>query len=988
MTPTLHIFMKNVFTNELSSVVLRAILFFFLLIASLYSKAQTYNFRKYSVADGLSGALVYRSFQDSKGFIWFGTDAGVTRFDGTRFDRFTMDDGLADNEVFGVHEDRNGNIWFRTFNGRLSYFDGKKMHNDKTDPWLTLPDNGLSLHSFFEDKKGDIWISNFKSQIIHISGQKLEILHDFVGESIPHFIEDDQNRLVGISREVRKVYDPEKNQFQIIGIGAPLSSDMFFMLNNDLAYFYSIDKIVSVENGIEKVVIENFSPIQVNNITEGPDGMIYTCSRDLGVVVINPISNERKTLLNGVTVNFLMFDREENLWLCTRESGVWMIPKGILDVKVYNDRTGLSKSTIYDLAIDTKGRVWIGAYDNIIYCLENDELKTLVIPHEKDQKNRTQSILQTAEGQVIFAGDAGIFILNEKDYSLLEIQHHDARGNLVRSASAKVLASDRLGNIWCGKPGGLYRFDPSDKKPIAVLDSTTMGKKRTIAPFFDHEDNLWVSTSEGLYRVSQKDPFSSSSYPLTEERIKQIGQTSDRTMVFATDGIGILLAFNNVLTDTINILDGIQSNLINDIFIVGSTVWYASNKGIGQFELDKGHMKNLQLIGRAEGLNSENVKAVAVSGNNIYAGTDRGLCIIPQSIKLKNEIVPNMYIREVSGTWGKWTGDLNINADYTNNNLTVTFGAITFSQPEEVIYEYNLNQESTWIRCPGNFITLSQLPYKTNQIQIRARNKNSDWAYTNVLSFYVRPPFWRTTLFYILSGLLSASIIFLIFYFRYQRKLRLLEKSALINEERNRISADLHDDIGADLSRIVVACELLKFHNTEDKSVPVVNRVLEGARNVRSKVDNIIWALNPTHDSMTNFVSYIRQQGVEFFHDSNIQFELTAEKSGLDKRLTALQRRNLFLVLKEIFNNCLKHSGATHVKVHVSDQARALKICVSDNGKGMPKPSVHRWNNGGLTLNKRTKEIGGSIEWSESKGGGTTVCVLIRSVNTERYKID
>jgi ligand-binding sensor domain-containing protein len=66
------------------------------------------------VADGLPGSLLYRSFQDSHGFIWFGSDAGVARFDGTRFDLFTMDDGLSDNEIFGIHEDKEGNIWFRT----------------------------------------------------------------------------------------------------------------------------------------------------------------------------------------------------------------------------------------------------------------------------------------------------------------------------------------------------------------------------------------------------------------------------------------------------------------------------------------------------------------------------------------------------------------------------------------------------------------------------------------------------------------------------------------------------------------------------------------------------------------------------------------------------------------------------------------------------------------------------------------------------------
>lgn len=947
--------------------------------ATFSLSAQTHNFRKYTVADGLPGSLLYRSFQDSHGFIWFGSDAGVTRFDGTRFDLFTMDDGLSDNEIFGIHEDKEGNIWFRTFNGRLCYFDGKTIHNDRTDPWLKIPENGNSLHSFFADRHGEIWMGNFAGQIIHIKQKKLEILDDYLGESIPHFTEDVQGNLILLSGFLRAIYNRENHQFKKMPDSFMMSSDMFFNVNGSLSYFFAEDKIICLENGIEKILVSDFTPFQINNITKGPDGKIYCCSRDLGLVAIDLSTGQRTQLINDVTMNYVMFDREQNLWLCTRENGVWMVRNGLLDVEVYNVSAGLDKSTVFDILVDSQKRVWMGSYDNIVYYLQNRNLRSIVVPHEKEQKGKIHSIVETADHKIYFSGDGGIFLLDEPAMRLVPIPFDAKRDMLKKSSAAKMLTCDSEGNIWAGKPQGLYVLNSKQKNPIALADTLLVGKRRTVAPFFDTDNNFWCSTSEGLFII----PRGTSSYRngklLVQARVKHIEQTADKSVALATDGMGIILSFNQVISDTVNIADGLQSNMINDIFPVGNDIWYASNKGMGKISIENGKFMGLIKFSTSDGLISENVKSIAIDGDKIYAGTDRGLSIIPLDVHVQTDYTPNLYIREVSGTWGKWDGNSPIEMDYTNNNLSVTFGAITFTQPEYVEYEYNLNNGGNWLHCPGNFIALSQLPYGENQVQIRARNKNSHWVYSDLLSFGVDPPFWKTTLFYIIAIFLIGSLVALIIYQRYQKKVQILQKTAMINEERNRISADLHDDIGADLSRIVVASELIKFNHTEDRDLPAVSKIIDGAHNLRSKVDNIIWALNPSYDSMQNFVSYIRQQGVEFFSDTPIHFTLTHDDSGLDEHLSTLQRRNLFLVIKEVFNNALKHSGAKEVDTHISSQGGLLKICISDDGKGMPHPDSIIWNNGGLTLRKRTQEINGSIEWRKTEGGGTSVFIYIKT---------
>src|SRR5258705_2375788 len=95
---------------------------------------QSYNYRHYTVDDGLISSTTYNTFQDSKGFIWFCTDAGVNRFNGKVFEKFSQDEGLSDNEEFRMYEDKKGRTWFLTYNGMLTLYDGKKFYTPANNP--------------------------------------------------------------------------------------------------------------------------------------------------------------------------------------------------------------------------------------------------------------------------------------------------------------------------------------------------------------------------------------------------------------------------------------------------------------------------------------------------------------------------------------------------------------------------------------------------------------------------------------------------------------------------------------------------------------------------------------------------------------------------------------------------------------------------------------------------------------------------------------
>ena len=213
-----------------------------------------------------------------------------------------------------------------------------------------------------------------------------------------------------------------------------------------------------------------------------------------------------------------------------------------------------------------------------------------------------------------------------------------------------------------------------------------------------------------------------------------------------------------------------------------------------------------------------------------------------------------------------------------------------------------------------------------------------------------------------------------------QRKIADNEKS-LINAaymrqqavilERERIIADLHDDVGGGLSSIRMMSDLMDQQLPDDIKTGPLNFALKisaTAKEITQRMNTIIWSLNIENDTLQNFVEYVRQFGVSFFENSSIQFHSSISPSlPLLKELSGVQRKNLFLIIKEALHNTLKHSGAQHVRVTVQmENGGVVYIEVTDDGKGIEKNNS--FGNGLKNMNKRIAEINGTISFESFNG--------------------
>lgn len=189
--------------------------------------------------------------------------------------------------------------------------------------------------------------------------------------------------------------------------------------------------------------------------------------------------------------------------------------------------------------------------------------------------------------------------------------------------------------------------------------------------------------------------------------------------------------------------------------------------------------------------------------------------------------------------------------------------------------------------------------------------------------------------------------------------------------ERERIIADLHDDVGGGLSSIRMMSDLMAHQgsNTEN-TASFANKISITAKDIAQRMNTIIWSLNAENDTLENFVEYVRQYGVSFFENSGVEFLCTTDSDlPRELQLKGVQRKNLFLIIKESFHNILKHAAASKTTVHIFVGSHILHIQIKDNGSGINNPN--QFGNGLKNMKKRMDEIGGKLEITSN--AGTTI---------------
>jgi len=256
------------------------------------------------------------------------------------------------------------------------------------------------------------------------------------------------------------------------------------------------------------------------------------------------------------------------------------------------------------------------------------------------------------------------------------------------------------------------------------------------------------------------------------------------------------------------------------------------------------------------------------------------------------------------------------------------------------------------------------------------------------LAFTLLPHFWQTWWFHFSGGLLTVLVASVAVWFemrrRMRRRLEKLEREQAIERERARIARDIHDDLGASLTRITMLSQSAGGGiEMPETMAGNMKRIFGTARELTSKMDEIVWAVNPRHDRLDSLANYLSRFAHDFLNTAEIRCRLDVPLEVPARSITAEVRHHLFLAFKEALNNVVKHASATRVRVELKLAAEKLELLVADNGRGFSvvdalnplsaNPDGHARGNGLANMQRRLAEIGGTCDIHSEVGRGVEV---------------
>jgi signal transduction histidine kinase len=301
----------------------------------------------------------------------------------------------------------------------------------------------------------------------------------------------------------------------------------------------------------------------------------------------------------------------------------------------------------------------------------------------------------------------------------------------------------------------------------------------------------------------------------------------------------------------------------------------------------------------------------------------------------------------------------------TRNNLTIEFVGLNFTGEDNLSYQYKLEGVDTdWsAQTKQRVVNYARLAAGNYRFLVRAVNREGTHSITPAsFEFRILPPFWQRWWFIASLLIMTAAAIYGVYRYRVSR---LLEMERM----RTRIATDLHDDIGANLTRISLLSEVAKQESGNGKMLSSISDI---ARESVSSMNDIVWAISPEHDSLLDLTRRMRQHADDVFTFREIDLQFNAPSSDSDLKLSVGVRRDLLLIFKEAVNNAVRHSDCSRVVIDFLVENSVLSLQIKDDGKGIDS-SLQTEGQGLRSMKRRALALGGELIIDSQRGEGTTV---------------
>ena len=971
---------------------------FFLLWMHPLAAERGFSITNWTTKDGLPQDSVRALIQTSDRYLWVATPNGLARFDGSRFVvlEAATTENLPNNLVSAMCEDDRGTLWFGLESGELArYKDHEFSVVSEVDGWPST-----TVDRIVDCGNGRILALSHNGQIMEVvDGAATRLYVAKEGRQYGDVVKDRDGPVWVLEGEEILLFDDHSMKTEVKvppppdlpAIMFPARKGGLWILDRNHLRRWRDGKWV--EDRGSSPPLQSLFPI----VKECADGAIIAGSFRQGVYIISPDGDTSQITkedgLRSDWINCVASDDEGGMWVGTSGGGLARISDelftsqcdfgdiescSILSVsggsqgelwlgtqgegvimwdgatwRRWKTEDGLERETVRSILCDRDGRVWAGTWGGGVYELAGERFRPAMgwTRHLDDVM-----CLYQADDGVIYAGTrVGLLKRVDEAWEFVQTQDGDLYGDI------RSLAVDRRGALWVGTAGG----------GIGCLEDGYLIKYGRSEGL--RTDNVWSIQPD----------------------------LDDVNIVWAGTQGGGLSLIQNGKVETFTKSDGIPGNTISGMTDDGQgRLWLATEEGVAcirksdvwAFVSGSNSMIYSKVFDSSDGLVSHNFSSgtqptVCARGDgSLWFATSLGVAGLDLGKALAKSVPPpppviaeKLLVNDQ--VWRIPPGGEEITLPAGTQRLELGYGAVSFSSPKRIRYAYRLRGlEESWVSADTRrMVYYSHMPPGSYRFEVMASTENGHWeGAPTELKLRIEPNFWQIPWVQRVGVAALVVAVIVVTYFvarlRQKRNLAELRQQHLILKERERIARDIHDDLGANLTRISMLSDMTVSdpHLSEDTN-SMVGSIAACARNSVTSLDEIVWAINPRHDTLEGLFDYLSHYCHDYLEETEISLILEIPDDFPKVGITSETRYGILMIVKEALNNVVKHAGPCSVRLAVTENQGTVSVLLEDDGLGFDSSGCRTESNGLASMEARVRKLSGRIERRSELGRGTRI---------------
>lgn len=993
---------------------------------------QLLNFEKLTINDGLSQGFIYNIGQDEKGFIWFCTPDGLNRYDGYHFKIYRHDDAdsfsVSSNLVTKFFTAVDKNIWIATNDNGLNYFDLRYQKFYHFFPGMAIEDITEDRHGNLillsgdkvvlskvkveggKDKKFfiDTAVFNFPDALIntrgflhyHIFCDVYKNLFLSTHEAIFKLDIRQNNKLFIVklcsfptmeTREPKVIEDKTTHKFY-----AYIHANLFEFADSS----FSNPGMVAAPPGIEDIFIDSQQRLWLLSTNK----IFILDLKTKAITNVVSKSNDIDNLLKAAYCSFE--DKNNNLWIGTSGLGILKFTN---ELNVFHHL--LPDEYIYKLQQYNKETALIEGRFKVIFSSNNMVQIDLVNLAAKRKKNFDPAMKYIVDNKYNY------WFLQDNKLQMYNAVHKKLKTIFIRDKLKKemtllplqtkgenksdFLFIDKHNNLWFQCYNKIMSYAISADS-LTVYSSLPVFKDvdRSFRVMYEDVNGiLWITTSQNFYSYNPVNGKTNFFYHTLNDTGSVAGSNiscfcddpllPSQFLWVGTRGNGVSrLNKTTGRCQSFNTKNGLPNNVIYGLLSDNyGNIWGSTNKGLFRMNVKNGAVKNFDVTDGLQGNEFNRFAYLKLdNGVMIFGGLNGINYFKPEEIQA---ITPpevqliNIRLLDKTLSVNDSKSLMNIDVSYlkefsiksNQNAISFEFAALDYKKIGAVYYRYKLDGfDNDWNNAGlSNTATYTNLDPDDYELIVQASNDNINWGdEMQLLSLHVLPMWWQTWLFKITVACLTLSVVYAIYRYRLQTLLH-------IQQVRNDIAKDLHDEIGSALSSISIYSKVAQRHEDNKETNPniLLKKISDNADKMMDSMYDIVWSINAKNDGFENIFYRMREHAMQLLESKNYVVHFDFDETLMHTKLDMQSRRHFYLIYKEALNNIVKYADGNEVWISLIEKNGFIQLTIHDNGKGF---DIKRKSNGNGLLNMQTRanDLHAALAIMPKPGEGTTIMLSFK----------